>query len=318
MYRLLSIVYFITLPLFVLGQRVEIIESARQYYNKNVFNSYLGKEKRNFIKQQEIELINQATRKALFKAYPSSITSASIKFTENINFNKFNAKTQSTYKRYMHEFANAELVKYLDKNCKQFIENEDICLECTVKIIAKKISDYNIEFTATTYDGTNINLDTETDFNEGQSLYVLFKTPVSGYLSIYLDDFNKTQKLLPYYYDSKNETCIKVNADTPYFLFSANKDHDMFYKPEIIDELKLGTISSYDLNRLYIIFSTLPFDKPTLETPIENNMSYEANNGYLKPKNTESDIFMNWLQKKRLKDKHIQVKIIDISIKRIN
>ncbi|MCK5906654.1 MAG: hypothetical protein KAG37_03640 [Flavobacteriales bacterium] len=316
MNKILLYFYLITLPLSVFGQRVEVVESSRQYYDMDVFNSYQKREKKKFIKQQEAILSKQATRRALFKAFPSSLTAASVKFSENVKFDQFSAKTQSTYKRYMHEFANAQLVEVTDTDCRRFEENGEICIECTVSIIAAKIPESNIDIKVATYDGTDLELNAETDFNEGQNLFLSFLSPISGYISIYLDDFKETSRLLPYYYDSKNEACIKVEADVEYLLFSAKKENDKFNNVELVDELSLSTNSSYDLNRIYILYSKTPFDKPLLNVPNENRFANEQNDGYLIPKNTQSENFMNWLQKKRLREKNFQIEIIDISIKR--
>lgn len=293
-----------------------ITASASNFYSNEFMNSLEGRERKSFLNEQEENLVNQAMRLALFKAYPSSISAASVKYSENISFNQFDTKTKSVYKRFMYDFANGEIVKCLEKDCRQFMDRGEFCIECTATIKARGIKSSPININVESYDGTDMKLDKETDFNSGQDFYLYFKTPLNGYLAVYFDDFSVAQRLLPYYYDSIHESCIQVKADTPYFLFSKDENHDMFGNPEIVDELTLSASSDYDLNRLYVVFSITPFDKPMLDTQSTENETARTKGEPLNPKQSPNEIFMEWLQKNRLQHDDFQIRIIDISTKK--
>jgi hypothetical protein len=72
-----------------------------------------------------------------------------------------------------------------------------------------------------------------TTFTSGEQLYVYFRSPLDGYLSIYLDDGNSVSRILPYSSTPSTST-IKVKADKEYMLFSPSETE--FGK---VDELEL-------------------------------------------------------------------------------
>lgn len=98
-------------------------------------------------------------------------------------------------------------------------------------------------------------------FNSGNSLYLYFKSPVDGYLSIYLDDSKNIYKILPYK-DMESKSCVKVIADKEYIFFSKSKEHNYFGNR--VDELELFTPLRNELDKLHILFSEKQYLKPRL------------------------------------------------------
>jgi hypothetical protein len=140
-------------------------------------------------------------------------------------------------------------------------------------------------------------------FNSGASFYLNFIAPKNGYLSIFLDDGKTVQRLLPYS-SNENDNSFLVKGDILYTFFSKTKEN------KNADEIELFTTHTMEQNRLFILYSPKEFEKPILKSDTR-----EDKTGYLYPKNMDSIKFQEWLQKLRVYNKTIELKIIDITIK---
>lgn len=151
--------------------------------------------------------------------------------------------------------------------------------------------------------GTDLKFERQ-DFREGDELYLYFKSPIDGYLSVYLLD--KTQGvaycLLPY--RSQKDGAFKIKANLPYILFS---EENKTSKDIQIDEYTMTSNSRIEHNQLYIIFSPHSFVKA-----IDENLDYTL------PRILNHEKFHKWLAKIRKHDKNMRLKIETISIMRIN
>jgi hypothetical protein len=143
-------------------------------------------------------------------------------------------------------------------------------------------------------------------------------SPVSGYITVYLDDKAFSQCLYPHYNMSVGfDSGVPIEADKKYILFSDKPEHSYFLKMNITPvTYELLANSNYDMNRLFIIFSINPLNKPFLkdisETLLERK-DYEK--GYRLPKSLPSSDFQRWLNSYRSYNKNdVQVSIIDITI----
>lgn len=141
-------------------------------------------------------------------------------------------------------------------------------------------------------------------FNDGQRFFFHFAAPKNGYLSIFLDDGLNVQRLLPY----------SANSGDDYFFVKGDKEYVFFDRsPEekVADEIELFTLFKLEHNRIFVLYSTKPFSKPILLEDKRTNT-----NGYLFPKKMESLKFQEWLQQLRVYNKNIELKIIDIIIRK--
>lgn len=128
------------------------------------------------------------------------------------------------------------------------------------------------------------------DYQSGESLYLHFKSPVHGYLSVFLSDGKTVYRLLPY--DDMQEGNIKsvfVEADKEYILF--NKEHNNMDGVKA-DEYELYTYMEIEDNDLYIVFAEAPYSKPILEQG-QDLSEYKEN--YRIPKSLDADDFEEWL-----------------------
>jgi hypothetical protein len=141
-------------------------------------------------------------------------------------------------------------------------------------------------------------------FNNGESLYIFFKSPSSGFLSIYLTDDEVAYRILPYsemsayYLDA-----VPVNADKDYIFFSSEADYFSNFPPELTDQLELTTEQDIEYMRLIIVFSTEPFSKPILNQKI----------GTL-PKSVPINKFNEWIRDNRIYNLSFNYQDVNISI----
>ncbi len=127
-------------------------------------------------------------------------------------------------------------------------------------------------------------------FRNGNRLSVRFKSPVKGWLSIYLVDDNvrRAYCLLPY--ENEDGMAREVKNNTEYTLLST-ADPKYPYREATI----LTTDRTVEFNRLVFVFSTNRFTMPITD------------NGEYLPELDLTD-FEKWLQRNRIKDENMCVK----------
>jgi hypothetical protein len=152
----------------------------------------------------------------------------------------------------------------------------------------------------------NINCKAEI-FKEKQDIFFYFKSPVSGYLAIYLDAplENKTFKIFPYQ-KSKNSSNIKIEKDIEYILFS--KKRNLLNEP--VDEIipYLTKPNTPEVNKLFVLFSPdQEMIKPILNTNISDK-NFEL------PTSISSPEFQKWIQVLKSYNKNVQISTSYITI----
>lgn len=147
------------------------------------------------------------------------------------------------------------------------------------------------------------------NYNSGEQLFLNFKTPVSGYLSIWLCDNKKAYRLLPYEkMENDNYNVCNVKADKDYIFFDKEKK---YFNYSEIDELELFSKSNTEYNTIYIIFSEEYYVKPILDVAKELT-NYKKD--YKSPKSVIIKVFQKWLSENRAVSNSFIDKKIKISI----
>ncbi len=142
-----------------------------------------------------------------------------------------------------------------------------------------------------------------TDFRSGDDMYLYFRSPVDGYLTVYLLDETSQEVfcLLPYRGSGEGAYCIQ--HDQPYILFSTKDEPS---NPSLVDEYTMTCSRDVEYNDLYIIFSPNSFVKANTSTSdnevLPRQLSYEA--------------FQKWLVALRKLDEKMNVNINTIVIER--
>lgn len=132
------------------------------------------------------------------------------------------------------------------------------------------------------------------EFHSGDDMYLYFKSPIDGYLAVYLLDETAQEVycLLPY--KASGEGAYRIEHDRPYILFSAKNESP---NPSIVDEYTMTCSREVEFNDIYVIFSPNPFTKAnaneTTDDVLPRQLSYEE--------------FQKWLMKNRTKDKQVAI-----------
>ena len=258
-----------------------------------------------------------ATIDALERAFGRVVIQGNSTYISNVQTGE-KVETNTVFNTIANTSVKGEVVEVLDEKYSN-VEGVTIIdgkktpvteMRCDIEIKAREMVTPPVEFLSYPLACTRENCKT-TSFKNEDDLYMFFSTPSSGYLSIFLDDKSDTYCLFPYSsMPSEFEGGVPVVADKKYILFT--RDPAFNYFPGVnyqADEYQLSSNSSQEMNRLFVIFSKLPLNKPFLEGV------KDIANGYKLPRQLKSEDFQRWLNKYRSLDKSkAQVSIIDITI----
>lgn len=151
------------------------------------------------------------------------------------------------------------------------------------------------------------------EFKHRDDYFVSFRSPVDGYLAIYLmTEANppKFDRLLPYQTTTDRSYKIKANKDYLFFSYNyTNEGED----PNSILEYFFETEKDVAYCKLYVIFSPNEFTHP-----LEQKGGKKIIDGkeYDTPLELDFNHMQEWLGKSRSKDKHMQVVRKDITIRK--
>ncbi|MGM9869791.1 MAG: DUF4384 domain-containing protein [Sodaliphilus sp.] len=183
----------------------------------------------------------------------------------------------------------------------QFVNNMMV-VTISVKGKAREITAAKVNFVAQTLRNHPNSADASTDFRDGNDMYLHFRSPVAGYVAVYLlpGDGNAFC-LLPY---QRMTTGIQaVNANDDYVFFSIDKAPTN--QKALVDEYVLTASKAVEHNVLYVLFSPKLFYKA-------NDLAYNVS----LPRQLSERDFHQWVSKIRTQDKDLQVKMIQIQIRK--
>ena len=183
------------------------------------------------------------------------------------------------------------------------IAYKDGMLAVTVRVkgVIREIVNAAVDFQAKVLrNGTEDRFEGE-EFRNGDDLYLSFRSPVDGFLTVYLLDAEGTAYcLLPYRNDTGGRVAIEGNRH--YVFFSL--DDVPAEERSIVDEYTMTCSRDGELNQIYVIFSPQLFTKA---------VDY-AGEG-LQPRELPYEEFQEWLFKCRKQDPEMRVEVKGILIK---
>lgn len=241
----------------------------------------------------------QARIQAIEKAFGSSVIQGNMTIVENTYDGK-RADTKQFFNSIAESMVNGEWLRDIDEpSCEDFSYGGNRWVKCRVRGEVGKLSMAPAEFEVKTLDCESSICETE-EFKAGESFFLQFNTPNSGYISVYLSDQEQVQRLLPYSNMSvRQENGISVKADQDYIFFSSGKNR-LEISPNLVDEYELYVENDLAQHRLYVIFSKDPISKPGLtrgemegSTPMPAELSLED--------------FQKWLAKSWRANPEIQI-----------
>jgi len=162
----------------------------------------------------------------------------------------------------------------------------EVYITCTIKGMARKaLPKANVEIEILSCPEVNCRT---YEFKSGENMYLMFKSPIKGFLSVFLDDGATVYRLFPYR-SMENTKAVQINEDEEYILFS--NETNRFESSA--DQLVLFTYNSIEKNRIIVIFSEHEYNKPMLEKE-----SLDPNKQII-PKSLSKAKFENWLGENR-------------------
>lgn len=183
----------------------------------------------------------------------------------------------------------------------KFVDNMMV-VTITVRGKAREVTAAKVNFVAQTLRNHPNPADASTDFRDGNDMFLHFRSPVAGYLAVYLlpGDGNAFC-LLPYQRMASGIQAVKANED--YVFFSIDKATND--QKALVDEYVLTASRPVEHNVLYVLFSPNPFYKAT-------DLSYNTS----LPRQLSERDFYQWVSKNRSQDKDLQAKTIQIQIRK--
>lgn len=189
-------------------------------------------------------------------------------------------------------------------------EGSMLVVSVKVKGKAREIVSASIDFKAHVLrNGTDDKFESD-EFKSGDDLYLSFRTPVNGYLAVYLIDAEgQAYCLLPY--RNQTEGIYTVKANQRYLFFSTKEA--LQDEQSMVDEYVMTCERESEHNQIYVIFSPKPFMKAVDRESVKE-IADDAIAGF--PRELFSSEFRKWLAKTRSHDQNMSVKMIPISIRK--
>lgn len=183
-----------------------------------------------------------------------------------------------------------------------FYESNMLTIKVSIDGKAREIKNASIDIEAKLLrNGTEEKYESD-EFRNGDDLYLYFKSPINGYLAVYLLDENTQQVFCLLPYKSSGEPAYKIIHDKPYVFFSCQKAEE---KPSEVDEYTMTCEHPIEQNTIYIVFSPNMFAKAFAE---------DENIGL--PRQLPLKEFQKWLGKCKVKDTNLKETIKLLTIKR--
>ena len=295
------------IPSFVIAQKKPITKTEEGEYTLRV-------EANVSVQETEKKALELAQINAIENAFGKVIMQGNSTFIQNNNTGQ-KVETVNVFNFVSDSYVNGEWIETLSEKKERFYDDKnDLWIKYKVKGKIREITTPNPCFVASPLSCPDSKCKT-TSFNNEQDLFVFFKSSKDGYVTIYLDDpqMDETFRILPYQKQTGNYAInIPVEQDKEYIFFSKKKDvlGDMM----VVDELLMETKDAVSTNKLFVIFSPEPFDKPILTD--KNNELQPSNDGSksIYPKSLKSIEFQKWLQNLRIKNQKVDMQsyLIDI------
>lgn len=286
MNRLYIAISFLFLSVTAFAQRTEKVETEYIYHAPE--NISLEEAKQTALERAKIE--------ALKTAFGESVDRITNTLIENEN-----GKSDVNVSSLGQSQVRGEWVETIGEPTYDITYDQGmLVIKVSVKGRIREITNDLIEFAAKVLrNGTELKY-AQTDFHNGDDLFLHFQTPIDGYLTVYLYDAptEMVYCLLPY--RGSSDAVVSVEKDKAYIFFSmkhAEKD------AHLVDEYQLTCEGRQALNTIFVIFSPNEFTK-----------SNSTNVDVSRPMELSYDDFRKWLVKSRNRDKRMNVREIPVTI----
>ncbi|MBR1545344.1 MAG: DUF4384 domain-containing protein [Prevotella sp.] len=182
-----------------------------------------------------------------------------------------------------------------------YVDNT-LVVTCKVKGKAREIVTSKIDFHAHVLrNGTDDKYEDE-DFKAGDDLFLSFRSPVNGYLAVYLIDAERQAYcLLPYRTQMEGAYAIEGNRR---YVFFSTKDVPKAEQP-FVDEYNMTCEHSEEHNLIYVVFSPNQFVK-----------AVDRDSDGVLPRQLSYKELQQWLAKCRKFDPQMDVRPIPMNVRK--
>lgn len=238
--RLLSVVLHLAIgTCFLYAQKIKTVSGEYTYYAPETVS--MTEAKRYALEQAKIE--------ALASEFGTIVTQSNATSITNINGeggSKFQSLSSSDVK--------GEWIENIGEPTFIISQGDHLtAITCKIKGKAREIKGSRIQYEYAPLKNGKDKRFIDTNFRDGDELFLYFSSPVDGYLCVFLlDEVNQTvYSVLPYRQDRNSSYYIERDKD--YILFSLDDaPNDM---KNIVDEYILSCEEDREYNTLYILFS---------------------------------------------------------------
>ena len=251
------------------------------------------------LEQAKKTVLEQAKLAALAEEFGSTVSQWNSSIIKNEN-----GKSDISFFSLGGSEVNGEWIEDLNiKYGDPYYDKEMLVISVSVCGKAREITKANIDFSAKVLNDAEKKYETD-NFNDGQNIYLAFRSPVNGYLAVYLVDEDETAFcLLPYSKDPTGKVPVKAGQE---YIFFSPKHANPTEKQFVEDGYTLSCDSkSIETNFLYIIFSPNEFIKAN---DIQKNKKL--------PRELSFEDFRKWLAKNKQRDKDMQEEVKSLTIRK--
>lgn len=281
-----SVLFLLMSQMMVDGQEIRVASGTYEFFPPE----YMSREqaRKSAVENAKLRLLADE-----FGTLVGSVTSTSVSSRDG-------KSTSSTFEVGESEVQGEWIETLGEPEIKWDIRNgTELVVIVTIKGRVRELENNLVEFEAKALrNGADENYESETFFNN-DNLSILFRSPMSGYLSMFLiENEDDVYRILPY--SRYSAETVPVNGNRKYVFFSTddNSQHN----------LRLFTDDDIAFERLFVIFSSDPYVLPIDEAG--NNMIADSDS---QPGLSYKD-FQSWLVKNRKRDRRMSVKVIDFSL----
>lgn len=243
--------------------------------------------------EAEAEAIRRAKIDALNNAFGNSIIASSTSII---------TEKDERFYRNGFDLVKGEWIETIgEPEIKTGLDGEEIYITVRIKGKARKKDTADIDIAVKILRNGTTLADEASDFRNGDKMYLYFKSPADGYISVYQHDpvNDMVYCLLPYRKDGSGS--VRVEHDREYVFFSKALSDN----PHMVDEYRLGCKADGEANTIYVMFSPKVFSKS----------STNSTDRYT-PRNLPFADFERWKSRCQAQDAQMQVVALTIIIDR--
>lgn len=288
------LLFLLLCPLSLWGQKIKTISGEYTYYADPNMS----------VKEATMAAIENARLQAIAREFGTLLTQNTQQQDMVTNDRESNFFMQLNSME-----VKGEWIRDVDepKTTSEILSDGTLAIKAKVKIEARAISNAATDFDVKVLrNGTDLRF-VNTNFKKDDELYLYLKTPVDGYVAVYLIDETPTAYcLLPYGNDDDGQQPVKRNKENVFFSPDMAPECDR----NMVDELKMTCSDELiELNQLYVIFSPNPFTKA-----IDNKGGELVSDELLLPSQLSYKNFSKWLSKLRTRDPQMGMQIIRLKV----